>query len=865
MFPSNFLTDLARKYELSHEQEEVFLLWWGNDKDDREVSEQLHVTAEAIRNRKTGIYKKFSIAGAGANKAIRLRNWLESEAKKLNIKADIQPESDDLELLLQEVTQKIAQLENNQSEFISYNLKLLIQTVRQKITELSNNLSNIDFVAQKTKSELDSLNEKELKIQNLLKHLLAIELDCLVQEVKTKVTSDVTERCGTMRVLDMTQPVDLDRIYTDVNIVKDVTGRRRIGYDEVMEVCTREHFDRFLVGTIKERVTGFEAVEEFQKLVVLGKPGAGKTTFMKYLAMSCLGSRFHGELVPIFVTLKAYAEERGQPTLENYILTEFQKQEVGVEVVKRLLKEGRALILLDGLDEVKKKDDRRVKRDIDQFSRDWLKNRFAITCRIAAREYQFERFTEVEVADFDDQQIATFVNNWFREKDDSKGARLLERLNGNEPVKELAKSPLLLTLLCLVFGERNDFPPKRSELYKEGLEVLMKKWDAKRNIEREMIYKHLSPQNKEDLLGQIAFNTFVNGEYFFRQEDLQRQIKDYICNLPEASADPDALRLDSEVVLKAIEHHHGLLVERARNIYSFSHLTFQEYFAAREIERERYFERLIDNISNPRWKEIFYLTAEMLRRSDNFLQLMKCQIDGILINDEKLYTLLEWVNQKIDSIRFTYKTVAVRTFYAYIACRTLDYERDHDLTLDNNLNRDLTFDLARDRSLAITVDLNINRALDFDLSLDLALTCTLDRAKSLARDRALALVFARDLAITLTSSLTLSITLSKEIYDKKLYQCLQSLEAMIPNPSQDWESFIEWWQFKWQEWIEQYRQVLIKNRNIGHDWQLTYEQVDLLNQYYEANLLLVQCMNRSYVSKQVREEIESTMLLPSKK
>ena len=327
------------------------------------------------------------------------------------------------------------------------------------------------------------------------------DLELLVKEVKQKIAADVTERCGTMRVLDMTQPVDLDRIYTDVNIIKDVTGRRRIGYDEVMEVCTREHFDRFLVGTIKERVKGFEAVEEFQKLVVLGKPGAGKTTFMKYLAMSCLGGRFHGELVPIFVTLKAYAEDESKPSLQEYIFEEFRKRKISLMTLARLLEDGKALILLDGLDEVKKEDDQRVKRDIERFSRDWLKNRFAITCRIAAREYQFEKFTEVEVADFDDGQIETFVNNWFRERDESKAERLLERLKGNEPVKELAKSPLLLTLLCLVFGERNDFPPKRSELYKEGLEVLMKKWDAKRNIEREMIYKHLSPQNKEDMLG----------------------------------------------------------------------------------------------------------------------------------------------------------------------------------------------------------------------------------------------------------------------------------------------------------------------------------------------------------------------------
>ncbi len=687
------------------------------------------------------------------------------------------------------------------------------------------------------------LDWKEIRGEDVISEKQGDELDRLVQEVKQKIAADVTERCGTMRVLDMTQPVDLDRIYTDVNIIKDVIGRRRIGYDEVMEVCTREHFDRFLVGTIKERVKGFEAVEEFQKLVVLGKPGAGKTTFMKYLAMSCLAGRFHGELVPIFVTLKAYAEERRQPSLENYILTEFAKRKVSQDVAKQLLDNGKALILLDGLDEVKKEDDRRVKQDIDQFSRDWLKNRFAITCRIAAREYQFEKFTEVEVADFDDGQIETFVNNWFRERDESKAERLLERLKDNKPVKELAKSPLLLTLSCLVFDKTNNLPEKQYKLFEEGLDVLLTIWDEKRDIERdfpkhfkgEQIYRNLSSEDKADMIGKIAFNSFVNGEYFFRQEDLQRQIKEYICNLPETSAEPETLRLDSEVVLKAIEHHHGLLVERARNIYSFSHLTFQEYFTAREIERERHFEILVKNITDPRWNEVFYLTAEMLKRLDDsadFAKMMKDRIDGILTDDEKLQAFLAWADQKTNSVKFSYKPAAVRAFYTFVEAINLDHNLafaiDHNLDLQQDLDQDLVLDLSLDRDLV------------YALAHNLARTGLQGQAQELAR------------AIDRASNLS----------DDVLRQALQVLKSQLPI---DGEEFYQWWLNHWERCRNELRQICIDRRNIGHDWQFTDEQVKLLNQYYEANLLLAECMNRSYVSKLVREEIESTMLLPSKK
>ena len=156
-------------------------------------------------------------------------------------------------------------------------------------------------------------------------------------------------------------------------------------------------------------------------------------------------------------------------------------------------------------------------------------------------------------------------------------------MNEDESIRELATSPLLLTLLCLVFGEEGDFPSNRSDLYGEGVKIMLKKWDAKRNIQRDDHYKKLDVQRREDLLSYVALQTFRENEYFVKQRRMEGYIADFISNLRDVDPEPESLRMDGEIVLKSIQAQHGLLVERARRIYSFSHLTFQEYFTAREI------------------------------------------------------------------------------------------------------------------------------------------------------------------------------------------------------------------------------------------------------------------------------------------
>lgn len=684
-------------------------------------------------------------------------------------------------------------------------------------------------------------------------------VDSLVRECRSQIRARIMSVCGTMRVLDMSRPVSVENIYIDTQVCETIKGRRRLGLENNLNnpdldlnnsdlKLTTNRVDLFNIQLNcqqqkLQKISGWSAAMRYAKLIVLGKPGAGKTMFLKHLALQCIGGKFAPELVPIFISFRDFVASNSALNLLDYIAWQFTKdcRPLETNTLRQLLSHGRFFIVIDGLDEVKTLDRRAICQHLRRFTEWFPYNRYVISCRHGVQYCNFEQFTEVEIADFEQEQINNFAAKWFEPDDVATNFNFLRNLNKNVLIQELATNPLLLTLLCISFNESASFPSSRSEIYEEGLDIMFKQWDVSRSIDRDAD-NSLSRQLEKELLCTMALQTFEEKQYLFKEAELELFIASYLDNLAKDSE--HQTQTNSKKLLKSIEAKHGLLVEQAKKVYSFSHLAFQEYLTARKFIFKKdspvstaMLLHLVKHITEKRWRDIFLLVAEMSPQADMLFQMMSQQIESqITAQAANIDTFIDWVNCKVGSVKVQYSPATIRAFYFELGLSQIIGSMGSNFSLALNLEPDFSR----------TINSHTDLVLDLSLCHISNIICTLD---SIPRP-----------ALTLERIVKRAIAHATKI-QPELAEELQTLAQKLPSAEEDEAQFWLWWHKQGKVWSNNLNSIAVKYRNIGYQWQFERQQQKAFKQYYQANLLLLDCLNASsHVSPVVKQTIQQELL-----
>jgi len=378
------------------------------------------------------------------------------------------------------------------------------------------------------------------------------------------------------------------------------------------------------------------------KAVLLGAPGSGKTTLMSYFAVmlarqqpEALGLPADIDWLPILIRIRDWEKHSEETTLLEYG-RHFAESSLAVKALpvgffEHWLADGRALILLDGLDEVAEAGKRdRVVRRIESFLQQYHKNFAIVTSRPVGYNRDFFRtkeFPHYQLQPFDDEKIEQFIDNWYdsRVRDPVEAKRRKESLRlaleESDRIKLLARNPLLLTIIALIHRYQAALPKERHKLYDKAVDTLLTSWDAGKEIGMHRVLKLISLDDIRRLMEILAYWVHTQasvgnnneGGTLIDKDELISQLSREIKTLK--AIEFDEAKAEAERFLSLVRDRAGLLNEQGQDRYAFVHKTFQEYLCAREInyqaDNEGDFKIVLDcireHLHDPHWREVLLL------------------------------------------------------------------------------------------------------------------------------------------------------------------------------------------------------------------------------------------------------------------
>ncbi|MCH7591655.1 MAG: NACHT domain-containing protein [Planctomycetes bacterium] len=374
------------------------------------------------------------------------------------------------------------------------------------------------------------------------------------------------------------------------------------------------------------------------RFFLLGDPGSGKTTILRYVARHHIaqstGTR-EDKLIPIFVRLAEWAVQLADDndvdvfqaalgqlgiadpaSTESWLKSEAQKTNV--------------LLLLDGLDEAADPDDQVV---VFERIRSFVQQHPQAHIIISSRPVGFQHprfgvpFDTYSVDPLGQDSIVRFAKNWcsfghghpprrkcVRCEDELE--RIRRAIVDNERIRSLASNPMMLTILCQLHDAGASLPQRRMQLYEKIVEAFLFSWERK---------KHAALRGTPDRILTVDDRDV---RWVLQSIALEMQKRDWTL-IPrwwalertaaflrdELGYESDKARAHAEALLRSLHERSAMLVERGPETLGFQHLAFQEYFAARAVlEDEDPIKSLRQYFYHPRWREVVRLVSADMDR-----------------------------------------------------------------------------------------------------------------------------------------------------------------------------------------------------------------------------------------------------------
>ncbi|MEV6486698.1 NACHT domain-containing protein [Streptomyces sp. NPDC051576] len=371
-----------------------------------------------------------------------------------------------------------------------------------------------------------------------------------------------------------------------------------------------------------------EALLTHDRVLLRGDAGSGKTTLVQWLAVTAAGD---GDRIPYVLPLRTLIRTGQLPSPADFLASTGCPHTPPEGWTERVLTAGRALILVDGLDEIPSADRHRTRDWLLALIRAFPGNRWLLTSRPTAVRPDWlasEGFRELTLAPMRRPEVKTFVERWHAAaRAPEYETPLLDSLRTKRDLARLATNPLMCGLICALHRERRGYlPTGRKELYDAALTMLLARRDRERGMGA-LEGTELGEEAQLELLQRLAYALVLSGRTEMDVETAEGIVER---SLPTIAGQGNAGTVLRELLLRS-----GLLRQPADGVLDFVHRTFQDYLGARYAVEEGHLDVLTSRADDAQWEDVIRMGVAHARPRERVVLLRQ-----LLAREEPRLTLL---------------------------------------------------------------------------------------------------------------------------------------------------------------------------------------------------------------------------------